>query len=78
MITHTHAHSREFVGFCGAFLKIIVVFFFPLRGDDGIWIRSLSLGVWESIVSLRMLTWRGGEMFSQHHITLIAHFIRNE
>ena len=70
-----YADSEYFVGFCGAFLQIIVVF---LCKDDGIWIHGLSLGVWESIVSLRMLMWRGGEMFSQHHITLIAHFIRNE
>lgn len=38
----------------------------------------LPLGVWESIVSVRMAMWRGGEISLRHHITLIAHFIRNE
>lgn len=42
------------VGYFSAFLKIIVFFLWKL---DGIWIHSLSLGVWESIVSLTMLMW---------------------
>lgn len=58
---------------CSTLLGIIVIFFL-IRKLDKIWIGS-SLGVWESIVNLRMFVWRGLKCFS---ITLIALFIGDE
>lgn len=73
-MTDIRAWTRGCIFFlCAALLGIIVISF--LIGKlNRIWIWS-SLGVWESIVNLRMFVSRGLKCFS---ITLIALFIGDE
>lgn len=63
-----------FCWFCGTFLNIIIVFCVQTKEYR----FAFCLLVFQNQLWDWRCWCRGVEMFSQHHITLIAHFIRNE